>query len=137
MKPKLLAVVFVAFLLSLAGAAPGANAEEGVEVFRSHKCTKCHSINVLGMGVVEEPEDEEEDSGFDDDWGGDEEDLEPPDLSGVANRHDAQWIAKFLQKDIASEKGNKHKERFKGSAKEQEALIAFLMTLKTDAPEED
>lgn len=122
-----IALVFLMALLGLAPAPAGA-ADDGKQIFLKSECNECHTVKQLGIeklpakegGKQSDEEAEEED-----------EDTEPPDLSGVGKEHDAKFLAGFLQKKVKNDDGKKHRKRFKGSDAELQALVAFLGTLQT------
>ena len=123
-----LAVLMTCFGLWPAAAASAA--EDGKQIFLKKECNECHTVKAAGIeklpakeGGAKGDEEEGEEAG--------EEETKPPDLSGVGKEHDHDWIAKWLQKKVANDKGKKHRKRFKGSDAELDALASFLATLKT------
>lgn len=125
-----LAIVLAA-LVALLGLWPAADAraEDGKQIFLKKECNECHTVESAGIEKLpakdEEPAADEEE--------GEEDDTEPPDLSGVGKEHDAKWITGFIQKKIKNDEGKKHRKRFKGSDAELAALVAYLGTLQTPA----
>lgn len=137
-----LPLVALAALAVLAWLAPEARAESGKEIFLSKECNECHSIRVEQVAVLppEEGKEEEEEEALDVGFGDDveeEDEVEPPDLSGVGKRHDSAWMTKFVTKKIETEEGKKHRKKFKGTDDELRALVSYLASLKTDAPEDE
>ena len=106
-----LAVIVFAFALSPgAGAARAADAKE---LFTSSKCVRCHSVE--SQGVAATPKAGEED--------------EVKDLSKVGSERTADWIAKFLRKEVDLD-GKKHKLKFRGSDADLQTLANWLASLK-------
>lgn len=85
---------------------------EGKSVFMENKCSNCHSIDVAGITKK---------SGS--------SKTGPPDLSMVGTKHDAAWMAKFVQKE-ESLNGKKHMIKFNGSVDELKVLTQWLGSLK-------
>ena len=114
------------FLLAIVTAGPlsGDKKEDPLRIFKSNGCTTCHSIVALDITVSKSAEDEAKE----------DDDLEPPDLSAVGTRHDAQWISKFIAKKIDKD-GKKHKRRFKGSNEERRSLATWLASLEHELPD--
>jgi hypothetical protein len=53
------------------------------------------------------------------------EKLKGPDLGGVTERHEREWIGKYVRKQIDFN-GEAHKKEFKGTDEELAALIDWL-----------
>jgi len=100
--------------------------KSGKELFLEKKCNNCHSIDSEKIAKKEEPAEEEEGE----EAGGEEED-KTPDLSGVGKKHDADWLTKWLKKEVKNDDGKKHKKKFKGSDEELKAIVDYLASLKT------
>jgi hypothetical protein len=115
-------VAVIAALLFLVGWVGAAEAKSGKDIFLEQKCNKCHSIDSEKIAKKEEKGGEEEDE--------EEEGTEPPDLSAAGKEHDAAWIAKWLQKQVKTDKGKKHRAKWKGSDDELKALTEYLAGLK-------
>lgn len=116
-------LVWLAALLLLASSAPSGAAEADPDVFQKLECQKCHSIESKGIEKVEE-----EKSALD--MFAEEEEEEAPDLSAVGSEHDAEWLTKWLRKEVRNEDDEKHKQKFKGSDEELKAVVEFLSGLK-------
>lgn len=99
--------------------------EAGKKIFTDYECVSCHAVSAYGMSIVESENQEEEE----DDWGDEEDVIEPPDLSDVGNKREAVFLAKYLRKKVAVE-GRKHKKRFKGSREELKEVVLWLVSLK-------
>ncbi|MBI4209070.1 MAG: c-type cytochrome [Deltaproteobacteria bacterium] len=101
----------------------------GKKVFLDYKCNACHTVKSVGIVKVEikDEEAEEEEGG---------EKVEPPDLSNLCSKKDskiectADFLDKFIRKQVADDKGGKHKKRFKGTPEERKTLVEWLLTLK-------
>ena len=106
-----LAVTILSFALSSGGGA--ALAADGKALFTSSKCVKCHSVD--SQGVAATPKAGEEG--------------EVKDLSKVGSERTADWIAKFLRKEVDLD-GKKHKLKFRGSDADLETLANWLASLK-------
>jgi mono/diheme cytochrome c family protein len=92
----------------LAGARTPAD-PDGRTIFLDSKCSNCHTLQAQGIG---NPDPASRNDG-------------PPDLSTIGERHDADWIARFLLKKESIE-GRKHMVKFKGSDEELATLAAWL-----------
>ena len=108
-----------------------ADAAAGRAALKRNECNSCHSVSVDGIEVIENDDD---DLDFEDDFGDEEEEREPPDLSGVANRHERDWMEKWLHKKIKNDDGFTHKKKFKGTPEELADILDYLTSLKEDAP---
>ena len=108
-KGGLLAVAVFAIAM-LAGA--GTNREnmpDGRSIFVAASCNTCHSIQSQGIRKT----------GTSD----------APDLSGCGPRRNADWITKYLNKEVALN-GKKHTKKWKGSAADLGTLAGWLAGLK-------
>jgi cytochrome c2 len=109
MKYMLILIIVVAISIgsvmsgSLARGAEG-SAEKGKEVYSSHKCGICHTINGSGGKM-----------------GGD--------LSDIGDKKDADWLTKYV-KDPKSVMPEAKMPAFKGSDADLQDLVAYLMSLK-------
>lgn len=104
-------VLAVALLAGSASAAPAAQsggAPDGKALFLAQKCNLCHSLDAAGIARTSKSET-----------------TKGPDLGGVASRHDAAWMKRFLTKQEALN-GKKHLKMFTGKPAELEALITWL-----------
>lgn len=107
----------------LCSAAPSRAVEPGPEIYKKLECQKCHSIESEGIEKVEE-----EKSALD--MFAEEEEEEAPDLSGIGAEHDAEWLMKWIRKEVRNDDGKKHKQKFKGSDEELEAVVRYISGLK-------
>lgn len=122
--PLVLAVGLLIPVTARAGDPPGK------AIFLASKCNKCHVITLekverLPKDASEEDADAALPPG--------EKKREPPDLSGVGNRHETAWMKDFLQKKIEKD-GQKHLRKFKGTDAELDQLVSFLSGLEQDPP---
>jgi len=83
--------------------------KDGKTIFTESKCTMCHSIKALTI----------------------ETKGKAPDLSLVGDKHNAEFITKFLKKEEKMNDKN-HPIAFKGEAKDLETLATWLESLKTE-----
>lgn len=101
-------------VLVLAPVSPVA-AEEGADnAFVAQKCNMCHAVSTAGIEAKVKSEK-----------------MQGPDLAGISSRHEADWIAKFLRREVQLD-GADHKKEFKGTDEELKALIAWLETQKSE-----
>lgn len=86
--------------------------QSGKELFVKNKCTGCHSVESQGIAAE----------------GGEDK---APDMSNAAALiPSADWGKKFVLREETKD-GKKHKKPYKGTEKDLEQMIAWLMTLKT------
>lgn len=118
MNLRWLTTLVAAFFLIPLIAAGSASADEGKskKLFVGKKCNACHTIEAKG---IEQAKDEEEE----------DDDGDVSDLSKVGTKHDAAWIAKFLDRKEKLD-GKNHKKRFKGTEADRQAIADWLGTLK-------
>lgn len=110
-------------LLALASTAPHrSGAADGKEIFIANKCQSCHSIKSMALEKKADPAEADEKS---------ESTRKPPDLSSVGKKRTADWITKFMLKQIDND-GEKHRKRFKGTEADLKVLAAWLETLKAE-----
>jgi mono/diheme cytochrome c family protein len=98
--------VLIAALFVPASAAP----VDGKAVFMAQKCNLCHSIDAASIARISKAEK-----------------TKGPDLGGVAKRHDAAWMKRFLNKEEMLN-NKKHLKTFTGTPEELDALIAWVRT---------
>lgn len=85
----------------------------GQQIFSDSKCIKCHSVESMEITSTKD---------------------EPVDLSNAGANHDAEFLKKYLVKEETIN-DKKHKTKFKGSDEELDALVNWLLTLKTEEVE--
>lgn len=87
---------------------------DGKAIFEAQKCNLCHSVSSAGIEATTKSDK-----------------LKGPDLTGVGDRHDAEWIAKYLKKEVDKD-GKSHTKPFKGSDEELKALVDWLLEQKAE-----
>lgn len=90
---------------------------DGKTIFLEKKCGGCHSVE--GANIVKKTSGSPSKTG-------------PPDLSRVGTKHDAGFIAKYLQKK-ESVNGKRHLIKFSGNDEELDTLAKWLESLKADS----
>ncbi|MFQ5671422.1 MAG: c-type cytochrome [Acidobacteriota bacterium] len=103
----------MALFLAL-GAAALAHAADGKAIFLAQKCNMCHSVPTADIASKIKSSK-----------------MKGPDLVNVAKRHDAEWIAKFLHRQVKQHDAL-HKKEFKGSDEDLKALIDWILAQKKD-----
>jgi mono/diheme cytochrome c family protein len=88
------------------GASANARAADGKEIFLGQKCNMCHAVSSAGITPTGK--------------------IKAPDLTGLAAKEDAAWLAKFLKKEAPDKKGKKHIKPFTGSTEDLNTLVAWL-----------
>ncbi len=105
----------ISFSFVVTPAAAAANTEhQGKKVFDDGKCGQCHSVSSAGIESKVKIKK-----------------LKGPDLTGIGERYEADWIGKYLKKEI-NKKGKAHKKPFKGSDEELQALVDWLLEQKAE-----
>jgi len=100
----------VAAVALLAGSATNrANMPDGKSLFVANNCNTCHSIQSQGITKTGT--------------------TNAPDLSGVGLRHNASWIAQYLNKTVDLN-GKKHAKKWKGSPADLTTVSNWLAGLK-------
>jgi cytochrome c2 len=114
---QILAIMAVA---TMAGAFIGAasisnlaSASDGKSVFKDNKCDKCHTMESQGI----------------DRNGAAPPGKQPPDLSGVGLKHNADWIKGWLLK-TEEQNGKKHLKKWTGSDDELATITKWLAAQK-------
>ncbi|MBI2059938.1 MAG: c-type cytochrome [Nitrospirae bacterium] len=116
-----LGVILSAFLIPVLPSV--ARAAGGKDLFLEKKCDKCHSVASEKIEKQVNKKTGKKKKG--------------PDLSGVGLDHDADWLTKFVKKEIEAEsvydktKKVKHKKKFKGTDADLKSLVQYLAGLKT------
>lgn len=83
---------------------------EGKGLFLKYKCTTCHSVEVAGVEARQEDK--------------------APDLSAAGSTITSQeWAKEYLLRKTDKD-GKKHKKPYKGSEKDLETIVEWLMGLK-------
>lgn len=76
------------------------------------KCVKCHSVTSKEIPTTSKKDPSE-----------------ISDLSETGKKNDAEWLTKYLKKEIEKD-GKKHKMKFKGDEAQLKAMVAWLSSLK-------
>lgn len=84
---------------------------DGKEKFLEYKCNKCHSVD---SHKIEQTKEKQK--------GGD--------LSEVGKTRDADWMMKYIKKEVTNDEDKKHKGKFKGTDEELKAIVDWCATLK-------
>jgi len=100
-------------IVALGGA--GTTDSTGKSIFLANKCNTCHSIQAQGIAKAGNESTNAKNP--------------PPDLSGVGLKHQAAWIAKYLQKKETLD-DEKHLKKFKGPDEDLATLAAWLESQK-------
>jgi mono/diheme cytochrome c family protein len=133
---RFLTALCAVIALILIGVSSDARAEDGKQIFLKSECNECHTVEVLKIAKLEPKQGAAKDEADDEDLAGgkDEDKKDPPDLSGIGKKHDADWFSKWLTKKVKNDDGKRHRKKFKGTDAELASLVGFLSDLKTDAP---
>ncbi len=84
---------------------------EGKGLFLKYKCTTCHAVEVAGVEARQEDK--------------------APDLSAAGSTITSQeWAKEYLLRKTDKD-GKKHKKPYKGSEKDLETIVEWLMGLKS------
>ncbi len=113
-------ILMIMALATLAGATIGAasignlaSGSSGKGVFKDNKCDKCHTIESQGIERNGAPGPGKQ----------------PPDLSGVGLRHNADWIKGWLLK-TEEQNGKKHLKKWTGTDDELATITTWLAVQK-------
>ena len=110
------ACFFLVLLLGTSAAGWSQDEASGQDLFVENKCNQCHPVE---SAEIERTSTSDKMKGMD--------------LSDTGNRHDVEWLVKFLKKEIERE-GDLHKKSFKGTDEDAQKIAAWLATLKTETP---
>jgi len=116
MKNTFLFIAFITVIVALfAFAFSFSQSEEldGQQIFLDNKCTKCHSVESLG--IVSDKD-------------------EANDLSDTGTGKDAELLKKYLLKEQPINE-KEHKIKFKGTEAELDALVNWLLALSAKTVE--
>lgn len=106
MRPRLA----LGLLLLAAGVATAASAD-GKEVYLANKCERCHGVARADIASTATSDR-----------------MRGPDLSDIGSKRDAEWMVRYLRKEIEVE-DKAHRTEWKGSKKDLERLAAWLASL--------
>ncbi len=102
--------VFIVSVVSISIAADTAAPAAGQKLFMDKKCNTCHSIDSLKITKKLATS-------------------KAPDLSNVGAEQNAEWIQKWLKKEVELH-GKKHIPAWAGTPEEAKTLAEWLATLK-------
>ena len=105
-------ILSACLLAAMVLAAPLAAQEDGKAVFEAQKCQLCHGVSSAGIEATTKSEK-----------------LKGPDLTGVGENFDAEWMTKYIKKEVDKE-GKKHTKPFKGTDEELQVIIDWLLEQK-------
>ena len=105
----ILASIFVVSSVQVASSQEAA----GKQLFLDKKCNMCHSVESQAIAKK----------------GAASAEKKVPDLSNIGGEHNAEWIGKFLKKEVDLE-GKKHQKAWTGTDDEFKKLVDWLATLK-------
>lgn len=116
MKNIVIYLIFVFTIVFLFGFAYSlnANSSEGKAIFTNNKCSTCHSVEVQSIECKKK---------------------DPVDLSTVGNTYNAEFISKYLIKEVEID-SKLHKIAFKGTEEELKTLSEWLGSLKSEEAEQ-
>ena len=87
-------------------------AADGKALFLEKKCNQCHSVDSQSIEKTSKT-------------------MKGPDLSNAASLvESADWAKSFLKREVKKDDKN-HQREYKGTEEELEAIVSWLMTLKT------
>lgn len=112
MKKSILPAV-VAFAAALSTAAPVAEAqEEGKEAFLANDCNRCHAVESEGIEATARSRR-----------------VRGPDLSGIGEKRDADWLEKYIEKEVQANDRD-HPVAWKGGDEALQAIATWLASLE-------
>ncbi len=85
----------------------------GKKLFLAQKCNLCHSIPPAGIEAMTKSAA-----------------IKGPDLVNVGDRHDKEWVKKWLRLEETMN-GKKHKKKFSGSDEELDTLVDWVLSHKS------
>lgn len=109
----LLFISTIVALFAFAFSFSQSNDLDGQQIFTDNKCSKCHSVESLGITPIKD---------------------DAVDLSNVGADIDNDFLKNYLLKQ-ESLKEKKHKTKFSGTNAELNALVNWLISLKSEAIE--
>jgi cytochrome c2 len=80
----------------------------GAELFLAAKCNMCHGV--ASADIMAKSKSEK---------------MLGPDLGGVTERYDAEWISKYMRKQVQKDEKD-HKKEYKGTEEDLTAMIQWL-----------
>lgn len=99
--------------LALSGAAFTAGAQDaGKKAFLSSDCNRCHAVESQDIEATSKSKR-----------------ARGPDLSTIGESRDAEWLAKYIEKQVQSNDKD-HPVAWKGTDEDLQAMATWLATLK-------
>ena len=108
-----LVFAFLICFVSIAKSDEATSESAGQKLFVAKKCNTCHSIE--SQKVTKKLASSK-----------------APDLSDLGKDHDAEWITKWLNKEVDLD-GKKHSSSWTGTPEDEKTLADWLATLKKEA----
>lgn len=105
--------VFVLAVFLANPAASDDNGAAGKKLFLDQKCNLCHSVPPAGIEAMTKSKA-----------------IKGPDLVNVGDRHDKEWVEKWLRLEETMN-GKKHKKKFTGSDEELDTLVDWVLSHKS------
>ncbi len=110
-------VLLVAFCVLLPGLAVAEDdGAAGQEAFIAAKCNLCHGVAALEIEQVTKSEK-----------------MAGPDLSGIGNKRETDWMIAFIKREETTEEGGKHTKPFKGTDEELAVIVEWMSNLVDEA----
>jgi cbb3-type cytochrome oxidase cytochrome c subunit len=123
----------VAVALSGTARAEDAKVPAGQKLFLDNKCNSCHSVSGAG---IEKKSAEAAEKATADKAATEKTAATPthkaPDLSSIGTDQKADWMAKFLKKEVAAKDGKKHMKLWKGTDADLKTLTEWLGDQKAE-----
>lgn len=113
MRSTILVVVGLLVVVLVGLGAPAIEAgDDGKAAFLENKCNTCHSIDSQEIAKKSEK-------------------MKGTDLSNIGNQAESvEWLKGYIKKEIKKD-DEAHKKTWKGSEEQLDAIVEWLMTLKT------
>ncbi len=103
--------ISLAFLVLFISIARAEDVPAGQKLFLDKKCNTCHSVDSVKITKKLATS-------------------KAPDLSNVGSERNAEWITKWLNKEVELN-GKKHTPKWSGTPEEQKTLVEWVASLKT------
>ena len=103
--------ILLMFLVSMVAIAKAEDVPAGQNLFLDKKCNTCHSVDSVKITKKLASS-------------------KAPDLSNVGSERDAEWITKWLNKEVELN-GKKHMPTWSGTPEDQKTLVEWVASLKT------
>jgi mono/diheme cytochrome c family protein len=109
-----LGIVGLALMAGSATAEEEAAPSAGQQEYIDQKCNMCHAVSTVGIEAKTKSEK-----------------MLGPDLVNLADSYEAEWMVKYVKKEVGKE-GESHSKPFKGSDEELQALVDWLLEQKAE-----